>query len=43
MEKILKADDIKPDFEGLKEKWTELLSKYFIDSNNFSLEKITPS
>jgi 2-polyprenyl-3-methyl-5-hydroxy-6-metoxy-1,4-benzoquinol methylase len=36
MEKILKADDIKPDFEGLKEKWTELLSKYFIDSNNLN-------
>lgn len=32
MEKILRADDIKPDFEGLKSKWEEMLRKYYLDS-----------
>lgn len=32
MEQILRADDIKPDFEGLKIKWEEMLRKYYLDS-----------
>lgn len=31
MEPILRADDIKPDFEGLKIKWEEMLRKYYLD------------
>jgi len=36
MEKILRADDIKPDFEGLKGKWMEMLQKYYIDSDKLN-------
>lgn len=32
MAQILRADDIKPDFEGLKSKWKEMLGKYYLDS-----------
>lgn len=32
MEQILRADDIKPDFEGLKNKWEEMLGKYYLDA-----------
>jgi SAM-dependent methyltransferase len=32
MDQILRADDIKPDFEGLKAKWEEMLRKYFLNS-----------
>lgn len=42
MEQILRADDIKPDFEGLKNKWEEMLRKYYLDSKTldpkFTLE-----
>ena len=31
METIYRADDVKPDFEGLKKKWEEMLSKCHID------------
>lgn len=33
MEQLIRADDIKPDFEGLKLKWGELLEKYFLSTN----------
>ena len=33
MQNVLRADDIKPDFEGLKNKWEEMLQKYYIDAN----------
>jgi len=29
VESVITADDIKPDFEGLKNKWDEMLEKYF--------------
>ena len=32
MEQILRADDIKPDFDGLKIKWEEMLRKYYLDT-----------
>ena len=35
MQDVLKADDIKPDFEGLKNKWEEMLQKYFINTNTY--------
>lgn len=31
MEAILRADDVKPDFEGLKRRWEEMLRKYYLD------------
>ena len=33
MQNVIRADDIKPDFEGLKNKWEEMLQKYYIDAN----------
>lgn len=36
MEQILRADDIKPDFEGLKIKWEEMLRKYYLDTNTLN-------
>ena len=36
MPKILKAEDIKPDFNELKERWDEMLSKYFLDDNTLN-------
>jgi len=42
MEAILRADQIKPDFEGLKKRWDELLSKYF-DKNGSLISKFTIS
>ena len=33
MEQVLRADDVKPDFEGLKNKWGEMLKKYYLDAN----------
>jgi len=33
MQNVLRADDIKPDYEGLKTRWEELLQKYYIDAN----------
>lgn len=36
MEKILRADDMKPDFEGLKNKWEEMLGKYYLDSKSLN-------
>lgn len=32
MERILRADEIKPDFEGLKNRWEEMLRKYYLDA-----------
>ncbi|MDD5240743.1 MAG: class I SAM-dependent methyltransferase [Sulfuricella sp.] len=31
MGQILRADEVKPDFEGLKNKWGEMLRKYYLD------------
>ena len=31
MPKILRAEDIKPDYKELKKRWDEMLSKYFVD------------
>ena len=33
MEQVLRADEIKPDFEGLKHRWEEMLRKYYLDAN----------
>lgn len=33
MEQILRADQIKPDFEGLKAAWEAMLSKYYLGEN----------
>ena len=32
MQNVIRADEIKPDFEGLKNKWEEMLQKYYIDA-----------
>jgi SAM-dependent methyltransferase len=36
MELILRADEIKPDFEGLKNKWEEMLRKYYLDTKELN-------
>lgn len=36
MERILRADEIKPDFEGLKNKWEEMLRKYYLDAKTLN-------
>jgi 2-polyprenyl-3-methyl-5-hydroxy-6-metoxy-1,4-benzoquinol methylase len=36
MEQILRADEIKPDFEGLKGKWDEMLRKYYLDAKTLN-------
>ena len=36
MEQILRADEIKPDFEGLKNKWGEMLKKYYLDAKTLN-------
>ena len=36
MESILRADEIKQDFEGLKNKWKEMLGKYYLDSKQLN-------
>jgi 2-polyprenyl-3-methyl-5-hydroxy-6-metoxy-1,4-benzoquinol methylase len=38
MEVILRADEIKPDFEGLKKRWGEMLGKYFLDAKTLNPE-----
>lgn len=38
MERILRADEIKPDFEGLKNKWEEMLRKYYLDVKTLNPE-----
>lgn len=38
MEQILRAADIKPDFEGLKKRWEELLGKYFLADTTLNPE-----
>lgn len=38
MEQILRADEIKPDFEGLKNKWEEMLRKYYLDVKTLNPE-----
>lgn len=38
MEQILRADEVKPDFEGLKNKWAEMLSKYYLDVKTLNPE-----
>jgi 2-polyprenyl-3-methyl-5-hydroxy-6-metoxy-1,4-benzoquinol methylase len=38
MEKILRADEIKPDFEDLKNRWEEMLSKYYLDAKTLNPE-----
>lgn len=38
MEQILRADEIKPNFEGLKSKWEEMLRKYYLDVNTLNPE-----
>ena len=46
MEQILRAADIKPDFEGLKKRWDEMLGKYFLPDGalnpKFALEIACP-
>ena len=46
MERILRADEVKPDFEGLKQRWDEMLGKYFLDDKTlnpkFALEVPCP-
>lgn len=36
MERIIRADEVKPDFEGLKNKWEELLRKYYLDAKTLN-------
>ncbi|TQE84045.1 bifunctional 2-polyprenyl-6-hydroxyphenol methylase/3-demethylubiquinol 3-O-methyltransferase UbiG [Leptospira noguchii] len=36
MTKILRSAEIKPDFDGLKNKWEEMLSKYYLDSRTLN-------
>lgn len=36
MEAILRADEIKPDFEALKSRWHEMLGKYYLDSGQLN-------
>ncbi|MEK6609093.1 MAG: class I SAM-dependent methyltransferase [Myxococcota bacterium] len=36
MERILRADEIKPDFEGLKQRWNEMLGKYYLDDKTLN-------
>ena len=36
MEQIVRADEIKPDFEGLKNKWEEMLRKYYLDAKTLN-------
>ena len=36
MERILRADEIKPDFEGLKKRWHEMLGKYYLDDKTLN-------
>ncbi len=38
MEKILRADEVKPNFEGLKSRWKEMLSKYYLDTKALNPE-----
>lgn len=33
MKKILRSDEIKPNFEELKERWTHLLGRFYLDKN----------
>lgn len=46
MEQILRASEIKPDFEGLKKRWDEMLGKYFLKdatlNPKFALEVSCP-
>lgn len=46
MEQIVRADDVKPNFEGLKKKWEEMLRKFFSDAQTlnpkFTLEVPCP-
>jgi len=36
MERVLRADEIKPDFEGLKKRWNEMLGKYYLDDKTLN-------
>lgn len=36
MEIILRSDEIKPDFEGLKNKWEEMLRKYYLNTKTLN-------
>lgn len=36
MKQILRAEEIKSDFEGLKNKWQEMLKKYYLDANTLN-------
>ena len=36
MERVLRADEIKPDFDGLKKKWEEMLGKYYLDDKTLN-------
>lgn len=36
MEQVLRADEVKPDFEGLKNKWKEMLRKYYLDAKTLN-------
>jgi 2-polyprenyl-3-methyl-5-hydroxy-6-metoxy-1,4-benzoquinol methylase len=38
MEQILRAAEIKPDFDGLKTRWEEMLRKYYIDASTLNPE-----
>jgi 2-polyprenyl-3-methyl-5-hydroxy-6-metoxy-1,4-benzoquinol methylase len=46
MSTILNADDVKPDFVGLKKKWNELLKKYFVADDilnqEFTIQVLCP-
>lgn len=38
MEQIIRAGEIKPDFEGLKGRWQEMLRKYYLDAGTLNSE-----
>jgi SAM-dependent methyltransferase len=40
MEQVLRADEIKPDFEGLKNRWNEMLAKYYLADKTLNPEYV---
>jgi 2-polyprenyl-3-methyl-5-hydroxy-6-metoxy-1,4-benzoquinol methylase len=36
MESVLRADEVKTDFDGLKKKWEEMLNKYYLNKNTLN-------